>query len=88
MDYFKESLKLHEKLQWKIDFASKAELNTKDDLSLAYSPGVAEPCKEIAKKPDLAYKYTINFWLKRSFRTWKYLRISWTSCDGMKMCLV
>ena len=61
MDYFKESLKLHEKLQWKIDFASKAELNTKDDLSLAYSPGVAEPCKEIAKNPDLAYKYTINW---------------------------
>ena len=61
MDYFKESLKLHEKLQWKIDFASKAELNTKDDLSLAYSPGVAEPCKEIAKKPDLAYKYTIKW---------------------------
>ncbi|RAL55813.1 NAD-dependent malic enzyme [Candidatus Gracilibacteria bacterium GN02-872] len=60
MDYFKESLKLHEKLQGKIDFASKAELNTKDDLSLAYSPGVAEPCKEIAKKPDLAYKYTIK----------------------------
>ena len=61
MDYFKESLKLHEKLQWKIDFASKAELNTKDDLSLAYSPGVAEPCKEIAKNPDLAYKYTIKW---------------------------
>ncbi|RKW24881.1 NAD-dependent malic enzyme [Candidatus Gracilibacteria bacterium] len=60
MDYFKESLKLHEKLQGKIDFASKAELNTKDDLSLAYSPGVAEPCKEIAKNPDLAYKYTIK----------------------------
>lgn len=61
MDYFKESLKLHEKLQWKIDFASKAELNTKDDLSLTYSPGVAEPCKEIAKNPDLAYKYTIKW---------------------------
>ena len=61
MDYFKESLKLHERLQWKIDFASKAELNTKDDLSLAYSPGVAEPCKEIAKNPDLAYKYTIKW---------------------------
>ena len=61
MDYFKEILKLHEKLQWKIDFASKAELNTKDDLSLAYSPGVAEPCKEIAKNPDLAYKYTIKW---------------------------
>lgn len=60
MDYFKESLKLHEKLQGKIDFASKAELNTKEDLSLAYSPWVAEPCKEIAKDSENAYKYTIK----------------------------
>ena len=60
MDYFKESLKLHERLQWKIDFVSKAELKTKDDLSLAYSPGVAEPCREIAKDPENAYKYTIK----------------------------
>lgn len=60
MDYFKESLKLHEKLKWKIDFVSKADLNTKEDLSLAYSPGVAEPCKEIAKYPENAYKYTIK----------------------------
>lgn len=60
MDYFKESLKLHEKLQWKIDFVSKADLQTKEDLSLAYSPWVAEPCKEIAKNPELAYKYTIK----------------------------
>ncbi|MBF0913807.1 NAD-dependent malic enzyme [Candidatus Gracilibacteria bacterium] len=60
MDYFKESLKLHERLQGKIDFISKAELKTKDDLSLAYSPGVAEPCREIAKDPENAYKYTIK----------------------------
>lgn len=60
MDYFAESLKLHKKLQWKIDFASKVELNNKDDLSLAYSPGVAEPCKEIAKNPEKAYDYTIK----------------------------
>ena len=60
MDYFKESLKLHEKLQGKINFVSKADLNNRDDLSLAYSPWVAEPCKEIAKDPELAYKYTIK----------------------------
>jgi malate dehydrogenase (oxaloacetate-decarboxylating) len=35
-------------------------LKTKDDLSLAYSPGVAEPCREIAKDPENAYKYTIK----------------------------
>ncbi len=60
MDYFKESLKLHEKIKWKIDFKSKLELNTKDDLSLAYTPWVAEPCMEIAKDPENAYKYTIK----------------------------
>ena len=60
MDYFKESLKLHEKIKWKIDFKSKLELNTKNDLSLAYTPWVAEPCREIAKDPENAYKYTIK----------------------------
>ena len=61
MDYFKESLKLHEKIKWKIDFASKIALNTTDDLSLAYTPWVAEPCREIAKYPENAYKYTIKW---------------------------
>lgn len=61
MDYFKESLKLHEKIKWKIDFRSKLELNTKEDLSLAYTPGVAEPCREIARDPENAYKYTIKW---------------------------
>lgn len=60
MDYFTESLKLHEKLKWKIDFNSKMKLETKQDLSLAYTPWVAEPCREIAKDPENAYKYTIK----------------------------
>ncbi len=60
MDYFKESLKLHEKLQGKIETCSKIKLNTKDDLSLAYTPWVAEPCKEIAKDKEAAYKYTLK----------------------------
>lgn len=60
MDYFKESIKLHEKIKWKIDFNSKIELKTKLDLSLAYTPWVAWPCLEIAKDPENAYKYTIK----------------------------
>ncbi|MDQ7010106.1 MAG: NADP-dependent malic enzyme [Candidatus Gracilibacteria bacterium] len=60
MDYFKESLKLHEKIKGKISTELKLELNTKDDLSLAYTPGVAEPCREIAKDPENAYKYTLK----------------------------
>jgi len=60
MDYFKESLKLHENLQGKIETCSKIKLNTKNDLSLAYTPWVAEPCKKIAKNKENAYKYTLK----------------------------
>ena len=51
---------LHEKWNGKIDTVSKAEVNSRDDLALAYTPGVAEPCKVIAENPDAAYKYTIK----------------------------
>lgn len=60
MDYFKESLKLHEKIKWKISTQLKLKLETTDDLSLAYTPWVAEPCKEIEKDPENAYKYTLK----------------------------
>ena len=58
MDYYQESLKLHAAKQGKIEVVSKVKVETKDDLSLAYSPGVAEPCREIAKNPADVYKYT------------------------------
>jgi len=58
MDYYKESLKLHEENKGKLAVACKVPLKNKDDLSTAYTPGVAEPCKEIHKDPDLVYKYT------------------------------
>lgn len=58
MDYYKESLKLHEKHQGKIAVVSKVPLENKDDLSTAYTPGVAEPCREIHRDPELVYKYT------------------------------
>lgn len=58
MDYYKESLKLHEKHRGKLAVASKVPLNNKDDLSTAYTPGVAEPCREIHRDPELVYKYT------------------------------
>lgn len=60
MDYFKESLKLHEKLKWKLECVSKVKIETREDLSLAYTPWVAEPCREIAKDKSLAYKYTLK----------------------------
>jgi malate dehydrogenase (oxaloacetate-decarboxylating) len=58
MDYFKESLKLHKEKKGKIEIKSKVPLKTKDDLSLAYTPGVAASCSEIAKNPDTIYDYT------------------------------
>lgn len=58
MDYFEESLKLHEANQGKIEVVSKIKLETREDLALAYTPGVAEPCRRIHANPDDVYKYT------------------------------
>ena len=58
MDYAKESLRLHEQWQGKIEVATTVPVATKDDLSLAYTPGVAQPCLEIQK--DLSKSYTLT----------------------------
>jgi len=58
MDYAKESLKLHYKWGGKLDIRPKMPVSTKEDLSLAYTPGVAEPCLEIARDKSLSYKLT------------------------------
>lgn len=55
---YEKSLKLHEEKKGKIEIISKIIINNKNDLSLAYSPGVAEPCREIIKDKNNAYKYT------------------------------
>lgn len=58
MNYYEESLKLHEKNKGKVEVISKIKVETRDDLSLAYTPGVAEPCKKIHSNEDDVYKYT------------------------------
>lgn len=58
MDYAKESLKKHYEWKGKLDIAVKSPLNTREDLSLAYTPGVAEPCMQISKNVDLSYDLT------------------------------
>jgi len=60
MDTQEESLKLHEKHKGKLEVKSKLPLETKEDLSLAYTPGVAEPCRKIAENKEDVYKYTIK----------------------------
>ena len=53
-----KALKLHEEWQGKIETVSKCPIKTREDLALAYTPGVAEPCKVIAENKDAAYTYT------------------------------
>lgn len=58
MDYAKESLRLHGEWKGKLDITPKMKLETKDDLSLAYTPGVAAPCLEIEKDYDRSFDLT------------------------------
>ncbi len=58
MDYNKASLDMHEKHRGKIEVISKVDVKTRDDLSTAYTPGVAEPCLAIARNNEEAYRYT------------------------------
>ena len=58
MDYAAESLKLHREWKGKIEIAPRAKVDTKEALSLAYTPGVAAPCLEIQKNPLESYNLT------------------------------
>jgi malate dehydrogenase (oxaloacetate-decarboxylating) len=60
MDYQKESLKMHKELKGKLSVKSKVPVQNKDDLSTAYTPGVAEPCRQINKDKSLVWDYTIK----------------------------
>lgn len=57
-DIYQEALVMHEKVKGKLEVHIKVPLNESHDLSLAYTPGVAQPCREIAKNKDEVYKYT------------------------------
>ena len=58
MDYAKESLRLHGEWKGKIEMVTRVPVKTKDDLSLAYTPGVAQPCLEIQKDTNKSYELT------------------------------
>lgn len=55
-----KAMQLHEEWQGKIETVAKSKVKTREDLALAYTPGVAEPCKVIAEDKELAYKYTMK----------------------------
>ncbi|MHC1749099.1 MAG: NADP-dependent malic enzyme [Cellulosilyticaceae bacterium] len=60
MDIRETALEMHEKWQGKLEIKSKASVDTKEALSIAYTPGVAEPCKEIVANRENVYKYTMK----------------------------
>jgi len=60
MDLKEKALKQHELWKGKLEVISKAKVETSEDLSIAYTPGVAEPCRKIAEDPEKVYKYTIK----------------------------
>ncbi|MBP5185138.1 MAG: NADP-dependent malic enzyme [Lachnospiraceae bacterium] len=60
MSVYEKALELHEQWNGKISTEAKCELKNREDLSLAYTPGVAEPCRVIAKDKEEAYKYTLK----------------------------
>ncbi|OJG47129.1 malate dehydrogenase [Enterococcus hermanniensis] len=58
MTIYDEALRAHENWRGKIEVTSKIRVKTKEDLALAYTPGVAEPCRKIAEEQKKAYDYT------------------------------
>lgn len=60
MSYGEQSLKMHKEKKGKLEVISKIPVNTREDLSIAYTPGVAQPCIEISKDKDKVYDYTIK----------------------------
>ena len=60
MSAIEQALEMHEKWNGKIETTAKSHVNSREDLAIAYTPGVTEPCKVIAKDPDAAYKYTMK----------------------------
>lgn len=60
MSNSEKALQMHGQWNGKLETTAKAHVNSREDLAIAYTPGVAEPCKVIAKDPEAAYKYTIK----------------------------
>ena len=58
MNYLERSLALHRELKGKLEISTKVKVNDRESLSLAYTPGVAQPCLEIQKNNDLSYELT------------------------------
>ena len=89
MDYAKESLRLHGEWKGKIEVVTRVPAENKDDLSLAYTPGVAQPCLEIQKDVNKSYDLTYVPCCYRRISDpwpWKYRTGGGDAGNGRKMC--
>ena len=83
-----KALELHEKLQGKLETVSKTPVRTREDLALVYTPGVAEPCKVIAKDPAAAYTCSCCFRRFRRTGTRQYRSEGRYARYGRQGCLI
>ena len=83
MDKKEFALKQHEDWHGKIEVVSRAKVTNREELSVAYTPGVAEPCLEISKDVDLSYKSCCRYNGRYSCtRTWRYRSGGRYACNG------
>lgn len=95
MDYNKAALKMHKENKGKIGVVSKVAVKTRDDLSTAYTPGVAEPCRKIRDDKKEVYRYTAKGNLVAVVSdgtavswSWRYRTGSSNACYGRKINLI
>ena len=95
MDNKEKALLCHKEWNGKLETVAKSKVKTREDLAIAYTPGVAEPCKVIAEDKTAAYTYTMEsqhgcrcFRRKRRSRPWKYRSLCRYAGHGRKMCII
>ena len=91
MDIMESALNKHKEWKGKIEIVSRTSVNNRDELSHAYTPGVARPCLEIEKNPELSYELTRRHNLVAVITdgtAGRYRTRSFNAGDGRKMCTV
>lgn len=94
MDNKEKALLCHKEWNGKLETVAKSKVKTREDLAIAYTPGVAEPCKVIAEDKTAAYTYTWKantvplFPTEVLSRSWKYRSLCRYAGHGRKMCII
>ena len=83
MDNKEKALKCHEEWNGKLETIAKSKVNSREDLAIAYTPGVAEPCKVIAEDKEAAYKYRCRSVRRKCCAwSWKHRSLRCHACHG------